>query len=253
MKFSIIIPSYNQGHFIRQTVESVLAQEGVEKEIFVIDGGSTDGTVDILRSYGEKIQWVSEKDRGQTEAINKGLRKATGDIVAYLNSDDYYLPGALSKVKEVFLSRPRTMWVTGDGIIVDANGKRIQKSISLYKTFWRTVGFPWSLYVMNCIIQPSTFWKREVLERVGFFDENKHYTMDYDYWLRLLKKGYKPVVLQEKLSAFRIHGESKGGARFEAQFAEDYDTLCQYCSSRWFRLLHRMHNQLIVGVYRVLK
>lgn len=253
MKFFIVIPSYNQAQFIRETIDSVLSQQGVEKEVLVVDGGSTDGTVEILRSYGEAIQWVSEKDRGQTDAINKGLRRARGDIVAYLNSDDYYLPGALVKVQEAFESHPETLWVTGDGIIVDAHGKRIQQPIALYKKIWRKVGFPQSLYVMNCIIQPSTFWRKEALEQVGFFDERKHYTMDYDYWLRLLSKGHKPLVLSDKLSAFRIHGESKGGSRFETQFREDYETLCEYCSSTFLRFLHRIHNGMIVSIYRLIK
>jgi len=253
VRFSIVIPSYNQGRFLRQTIESVLAQEGVEVEVLVMDGGSTDETVDILRSYGERIRWVSEKDRGQTDAINKGLRQVSGDIVAYINSDDYYLPHALKTVAEVFQAHPEARWVTGDGIIVDAEGRQIQKSVVFYKRLWRHVPFAWTLYVTNFIIQPSTFWRREVVEELGLFDETKQYTMDYEYWLRLFQRGYRPFVVHQKLSAFRIHATSKGGSRFQAQFAEDYETLKTYCSSGILRLLHRWHNALIVGIYTLIK
>ncbi|MCX7820254.1 MAG: glycosyltransferase, partial [Brevinematales bacterium] len=184
MKFSFVIPSYNQGRFIKETIDSILTQD-VEKEIIVMDGGSTDNTLEILKSYGDKIIWTSCKDKGQTDAINKGIKRATGDIITYINSDDYYLPGSLKIVEKYFVENPNILWLTGDGIIVNEDGKIIQKPISLYKKIWRKIPFFWTIYITNFIIQPSTFFRKEVFEKIGLFDENKHYTMDYDYWLRL--------------------------------------------------------------------
>jgi len=253
MKFSIVIPSYNQGRFLKQAIDSVLVQSGVEKEIIVIDGGSTDETIDVLASYGEKVKWISEKDKGQTDAINKGLKKATGDIIAYLNSDDYYLQGCFEIVAKAFENNPKTMWLTGDGIIVDENGKVIQKFISLYKKFLREQPFFSMIYITNFIIQPSTFWRRKILEEIGFFDETKTYTMDYDYWLRIIKYGYKPLILSEKLSAFRIHKASKGGSKYLLQFSEDYRTLKANCKNPFFRFFHWLHNKLIVLIYFFVK
>ncbi|URA10859.1 glycosyltransferase family 2 protein [Thermospira aquatica] len=251
MKISVVIPSYNQGRFIRQTIDSILAQEG-DIEVFVADGGSTDETVEILKSYGQKIQWVSEKDKGQTDAINKGLSRVTGDIVAYINSDDFYMPGVFNKVREVFATHPGVMWVTGDALIVDEEGKEIQRGVRFYKRVLRRLPFPWILYITNPIVQPSTFWRRSLVEEIGLFRQDKHYTMDYDYWLRIIRY-YKPYILVEPLSAFRIHGLSKGGRQYEKQFQEDWETVREHCTNPFFLFLHAIHNSLIVGMYRMMK
>src|SRR6266540_3676763 len=137
LKFSIIVPSYNQGHFISQTIDSILNQSYKNVEILVIDGGSTDSTVEILKKYKGKIFWLSEKDRGQTHAINKGLALAKGDIITFLNSDDYYLDGTLDKVARQFQSKKDNSWLTGDYLIVNEQGKRIQSLIIKYKSFFR--------------------------------------------------------------------------------------------------------------------
>ncbi|MGC8771755.1 MAG: glycosyltransferase family 2 protein [Brevinematia bacterium] len=250
MKFSIIVPSYNQGKFIKQTIDSILAQD-VEKEVFVIDGCSTDGTLDILRSYGDKIKWISEKDKGQTDAINKGLRMVSGDIIAYINSDDYYLSGSLKIVEDLFKKHPDFMWLTGDGIIVDKDGKEIQGFVSVYKKILRS--FHGFIYITNFIIQPSTFFRKSVLDEIGFFDETKRYTMDYDYWLRLYSKGYKPLITDYKISAFRIHGLSKGGVKYKEQFVEDFEIVKRYCKNIFLLFLHYLHNKLIVLVYFFIK
>lgn len=252
MKFSFIIPSFNQGKFIKQTIDSILSQD-VEKEIIVMDGGSTDETIEILKSYGDKIYWVSEKDNGQTDAINKGIKKATGEIIAYINSDDYYLNGALKIVEKYFSDNPYTLWLTGDGIIVNENGNVVQKPVSFYKRCWRRIPFFWTIYITNFIIQPSTFFRREVFDKIGLFDENRHYTMDYDYWLRLYREGYRPLIIKERISAFRIHSFSKGGSKFMEQFKEDFDTLKRYCSNPFLKFLHWFHNNLIVLVYLLVK
>jgi len=254
MKFSVIIPSFQQGKYIKQTIDSILSQERNDTsiEVIVIDGGSTDETIEILKSYGDKIYWISEKDNGQTHAINKGLKIATGEIFSYLNSDDFYFPHTLKKVEKFFLNHPSAFCVTGDAIIVDENGKEIQGLVRKYKGFLRNLNIPFLLYITNYIVQPSTFWKREVLTEIGFFNENKRYTMDYDYWLKIIKK-YKIYNIKDPLSAFRIHKSSKGGSQYKKQFEEDYITLKENCNSRILRFFHLIHNFLIKFVYSFIK
>ncbi len=254
MKFSIIIPSFEQGKFIKEAIDSIFAQKTVDIdiEIIVMDGGSKDNTLEILKSYGDKIFWVSEKDNGQTDAINKGLRMAKGDIIAYLNSDDYYLPGAFKKVKEFFINNPLAKCVTGDALIVDENGKEIQKFVRFYKKILGVLNIKKLLYVTNYIIQPSTFLRRELIEEIGFFDETKKYTMDYDYWLRIIKK-YRIFYINYPLSTFRIHSSSKGGSQYEAQFDEDLLTLENHCKNKFFIFIHKLHNFFIKLIYRMIK
>jgi len=252
MKISIIIPSFNQGCFIKESIDSILNQDWPEKEIIVMDGGSKDETISILKSYGNRIIWFSEKDNGQTDAINKGLRKATGEVVAYLNSDDYYLDGALSFVGNYFKNHSESMWLTGNCRIVDENGKEIHQLINYYRRFLKALPFSWLIYVVNYIAQPSTFWRRTVIEKVGYFDENKRYTMDYDYWLRIIKL-YPPARVNRTLSTFRIHNKSKGKTQYLEQFKEDLQTMQSHCNSRILYNLHKLHNFLITSAYRIIK
>jgi glycosyltransferase involved in cell wall biosynthesis len=166
-KISIITPSYNQGQFIKETIDSVLDQNYPNLEYWVIDGGSTDNTVKILKKYGTKIKWVSEKDRGQTHAINKGLKKASGEIIAYLNSDDVYLPNSLFTIADYFMKHPDIMWLTGDYVIIDELGHQIQSGVAWYKRLFRTFPGRTSLMIGNYIIQPSTFWRSQVVKKLA--------------------------------------------------------------------------------------
>ncbi len=249
---SIITPSFNQGHFIKQTIDSVLSQNYPNLEYWVIDGGSTDQTVEILQSYGKKINWISEKDNGQTDAINKGLEKVTGEIVAYLNSDDCFAPGALAKVGEFFASKPDAIWVTGDYKIIDSSGLEIQSFVRKYKTFFRSLELPFLVKILNYINQPSTFWRRAAIAEIGEFDESLRYCMDYDFWLRLYTIQ-PPFLLSDQLSHFRIHGDSKGGSQYTKQFAEEDLVVKRYTRNQVILLLHKLHSFAIVQAYKLLK
>jgi glycosyltransferase involved in cell wall biosynthesis len=249
---SVVTPTYNQARFIPQTVESVLEQGYPDLEHLVIDGLSTDNTLEVLTPYKEHLTVVSEADSGQTEAINKGLRRAKNDIICWLNSDDYLLPGALLAVGEFFAAHPDVAWVTGDGVIVDVEGRPIQSAVRTYKQVLRR--FPPSVYLglANGIVQPATFWRREVHDLLGFLDEDLHYTMDYDWWLRLRDLG-RPGKIARPLAGFRIHDASKSGSLFQQMLEEDYQTFRKHTRSWTLAAAHKAHNNLILAAYKRIK
>ncbi len=246
---SIIIPSYNQAEFIETTILSVLEQGYPALEVIVIDGGSTDGTLDILRQYDDRLTWISELDRGQAHAINKGLALASGGVVAFLNSDDVYAPGALHAVGAYFAEHPQAQWLTGRCIIVNESGREIRKAITAYKHLWLAFRSYGVLKVLNYISQPATFWRRGLLDEVGNLNEDLRFTMDYEYWLRIGQR-YRLHTLRQRLAGFRLYAASKSGGGYEEQFAEEM-TVCRRFSSPLVVQLHRLHNALILGVYRV--
>jgi glycosyltransferase involved in cell wall biosynthesis len=252
LKISIVTPSFNQRRFIERTINSILGQNYPELELIVMDGGSTDGTIDILKKYGDRIIWRSEKDRGQSDAINKGLRLATGDIVAYLCSDDTYQPGALQKVAEFFQNNPQTKWVYGKCRMIDENDREIRKPITRYKNFMlRRYSYP-KLLVENYISQPATFWRRSLLDELGFIDENEHLCMDYEYWLRLGQR-YPAGVIDSYLANFRHYTTSKSGSRFTQQFRDELRVAKKYSIDRpGIQLLHKLNYYKIVGAYRLI-
>lgn len=249
---SVITPSYNQGKFIRQTIESVLSQNYPRIEYIIVDALSTDDTLSIVSEYKDRLTLLAERDRGQTDAINKGLRLATGDIVCWLNSDDYFLPGTLALVGEFFADHPEKSWLTGDCQIVDQSGVSIQQPVRHYKRMLRSLTPAMYLGMTNAICQPATFWRRAVHTQLGFLTESLQYTMDYDWWLRLQQRQ-PPAIVPQPLTAFRIHADSKGGNQYGLQFDEDYQTFCRYWSGSSIRLLHKLHNRAITSVYKLVK
>lgn len=202
MKISVVVPSYQHARFIRQTIESILSQGYPDVEILVFDGGSTDGTVEILRGYGGCIRAVSRKDHGQTDAINQGMRQATGDILAYLNSDDIYLPGAFERVLRHFRDNPRSLILYGQANYLREDG-------SLLKPYATE---PWNyrrLLEVCYICQPAVFWRREVVERFGVFDDHLDLAMDYDYWLRVGRHVPFDYLEGDFLAGSRLHADTK--------------------------------------------
>lgn len=252
LKFSIITPSFNQGKFIEQTIQSVLSQNCPNLEYIVMDGGSTDETISILKKYEGKLKWFSEKDKGQSDAINKGLQMATGDIVAWINSDDYYLPGTLANITELFERNKNIQWLTGDYIVVDEKGKEIHAFVRGYKKLVSYISSFAALSFANYINQPSTFWRKELLERTGYVNESYRYCMDYDLWLRFMKIS-PPHIIHTPLSAFRIHAASKGGSEYEQQFEEELEVLRKNNSDKMIQFLHGLHNNLITFFYSWMK
>ncbi len=195
-KVSIVTPSYNQGQYLEETIKSVLEQDYPNLEYIIIDGGSEDNSVEIIKRYAEKypfIQWVSEKDRGQSHAINKGFKKSTGDIVAWLNSDDVYEKNAIKNQISLLNQNPDVMLVYGDAIIEDevTGIKEKFKSAEPFD-YYRLI------HVNHMIMQPTTFWRRELFDRIGYLDESLYYTMDWDFWIRTGKEHkilYNPQTI----------------------------------------------------------
>lgn len=253
LRVSIITPSYNQGEFIHQTLTSILSQSYADVESIVMDGGSTDGTIHILQSFGSRCTWVSKKDGGQSAAINKGLQKCSGDIVAYLNSDDYYLPGTLQTVVRLFENHPEISWVVGDCLIVDQDGREIHKFIREFKKLIRFMYQPWMLGMINPIPQPAVFLRKSAMDEVGKFSESLHYTMDYEYWARFQSRWGVPLWCSQPLAAFRIHVASKGSQHYPKQFAEELKVARKYFSNPLVHSLHKLTVTCILTAYKLLK
>ncbi|KAF0111856.1 MAG: putative glycosyltransferase [Chloroflexi bacterium] len=185
---SIITPSYNQASFLEKTICSVLDQDYSNIEYLVADGGSNDGSVEIIKKFSQRISWwVSEKDSGQAEAINKGLKRARGDVIAWINSDDYYIPGAVSEAVQALIDHPEAGFVFGNVRVVDRHGK-ILNHITYGDWGFREL---MSFYIIG---QPAVFMRRNVLEKVGLLDSSYHYLLDHQLWLRLaLTSGMKYI------------------------------------------------------------
>ena len=206
---SIVTPSFNQGPFIRATIESVLSQNYPNLEYIVMDGGSTDETASIVKDYASRLTWISEKDRGQSHAINKGFRMARGDIVSWLNSDDIILPGAVRTAVQAFREHPDAGAVYGEGFCLDRDGTVTGR----YR--WTEPFNLWKLiYLSDYILQQSAYFRRTVLYEVGLLNEDLHYTMDWDLFVRIALQRHIHYI-PEYLGCIREYPEAKsfsGGA-----------------------------------------
>jgi glycosyltransferase involved in cell wall biosynthesis len=203
LSVSIVTPSLNQAEFIAETIASVLNQDYPALEFLVVDGGSTDGTLDILRGYGGRIRWTSGSDDGQSDAINRGIAATSGEIVAWLNADDVYVPGAVARAAAAFAEDPTRDLVYGQAAFIDRSGKPLGDEAH---------GEPWSLEGLinrtNFIQQPAAFFRRRAFDAVGGLDVGLHYVMDYDLWIKLGSRGRVHYV-PEVFAKVRWHEHTK--------------------------------------------
>ena len=250
---SIVTPSYNQAQFIERTIDSVLEQSGdFDLEYRVIDGGSTDGTVDLLKKYGDRIDWVSERDHGQVDAINKGLRRATGDLVGWVNSDDVLLPGALSRVARAFRDHPEIEWVHGRCRIIDEHDRPMRRWMAFYKHYRSLHHTFENLLTENYISQMTAFWRRSVHDEIGYLDPEFDLAFDYEFFLRLARRG-DPFYIEDEVACFRWYETSKSGAGYDKQLEQAIAIAGRYGTpSLPLRLRTRAKKVAIVNIYRVM-
>ena len=215
-RITVVTPSYNQGRYLERTILSVLKQGYDDLEYIVVDGGSTDGSLDVIKKYQDQLAyWVSEPDQGQADAINKGFRQATGEILGWLNSDDTYEPKALHRVGGFFRDKVRPDVVYGDAHLIDADdiiirevkGVRFSRRAAIYGS----INLP----------QASVLWRQQLFSKVGPLDVTLEYSMDDELWLRFLREGARFVYLPGTLSNFRRHSGSKTIRDREGAMAQD--------------------------------
>ncbi|MEE3220921.1 MAG: glycosyltransferase family 2 protein [Planctomycetota bacterium] len=202
---TIVTPSFNQAAYLEKTIQSVLAQRADIHEYFVLDGGSTDDSVEIINKYASQIDyWASRPDGGQADAIRQGFERATGDVLAWLNSDDLLLPGAIQAIRERFSSYPKTQVVTGHYCQTDADGR-------LLRCMWvPRVRQSWLRWGVTRICQPSTFFRRDFYERIGGLDTHWQCVLDTELWCRMLSHNCNWHVLPQYVAARRYHSQTKG-------------------------------------------
>ena len=210
---SIITPSFNQAAYLEQTILSVLGQDYLHIEYIVVDGGSTDNSVDIIKKYESKLAWwVSEKDSGQADAINKGFARATGEIIAWLNSDDYYLAGAVRAAVKIFDENPDVVLAYGNMLAVDEHGETFNTLNYKPLTFE-------DLLCFQIIGQPAVFMRRSALQTAGGLDPTFHFMLDHHLWIRIAQQG-KILHVNQTWSAARYHAEAKNIAK-AAEFGRE--------------------------------
>ena len=219
-KISIVTPSYNQAQFLEKTIISVLNQGYPNLEYIIVDGGSTDGSVEVIKKYEKHLTfWISEQDQGQSDAIDKGFGRSTGDILAWLNSDDMLLPGALPAIAGAFEKHPEAALIYGDYIKVDSNDRCI--ALRRQPSFDLKV----CLYAYTIAMQPASFFSRQAFLDVGGIDTKLHYIMDHDLVLRLAQYG-KVINVRDYVAAFRVHPASKTALVNESMTQESCRWLC---------------------------
>ena len=221
---SIITPSLNQGRFIEDTICSVLSQDYPQMEYIVIDGGSTDDTLEILRKYDKRLQWISEPDLGQGDAVNKGFSMARGEILGWLNSDDTYTPRAVSTIVQYFLQSPETVMVYGDAHFIDSHGHVTGE--------YPSERFRMKGLAKRCFLsQPAVFIRAEVFRKVGPFNTRLQTCMDYEYWIRIGKSYPETAIAYLKgtfLANSRSYSENKSARFREIHYKEAMETAQKY-------------------------
>lgn len=252
-KISIVTPSYNQGHYLEETIRSVLLQGYPNLEYIIIDGGSTDNSVEIIKRYEPWLTyWVNEKDNGQVDAINKGLKLATGDLIAFINSDDIYSPSELFQVADIFNANPNIDFLTG-ACIFFGNGVKIVRKPKIPKQKLTALISP-DLFTPATgyfsILQPSTFWRKSVMDKIGFFDPAYHFCFDREYWLRAYFSDMNFYVTNTVFSYFRLHETSKTVSMQKKFYLEDRIINEKYKSFLSDSEIIDLHNKLDIAEFQ---
>jgi glycosyltransferase involved in cell wall biosynthesis len=220
MRLSFVIPTRNQARFIGQCIDGCFAQAIPDSEIIVVDGASTDHTRDVLASYGDRIRWISEPDHGQSDAVNKGVRMARGELVAWINSDDYYAtPRAIARLVSEFDANSHLDIAYGDGLRVDVAGEAIGRYRGRPITHVSQI----LTHPASFVLQPSLVFRRKLFLDAGGVDESLHYTMDYELWIRLFGAARVTRYIPEVIACARYHTDAKSIAAMGKQIREAYE------------------------------
>ncbi|HEX4792745.1 MAG TPA: glycosyltransferase family 2 protein [Humisphaera sp.] len=238
-RITVVTPSYNQGHFLDQTIRSVLDQNYPNLEYIVCDGGSKDDSVEIIKKYQDRLAWwVSERDKGQTDAINKGFRRATGELHCYINSDDLLDPGSLMAAAQAFSAGHQ--WITGWVRFIEPDGGEWPQLPMAHHS-----NIDW--FMTNPICQQATYWNARYTREFGGFREDMHFAFDYEFWMRLLFEGkLRPLMLRRCMGAYRLHDASKTMSQYESfrkEFKIVREMYHKYLSPPEMRDLRRRRNK----------
>jgi glycosyltransferase involved in cell wall biosynthesis len=244
-KITIVIPSYNKVDYIEETLRSIFLQKYKNFEVIIQDGGSTDGSDEIIRKYAKKyptsITWESKKDKGQLDAVNKGMKKASGEIVTFINADDAYEPRAFELVSRSYKKNPGALWFAGKGTVVNKDGHEIAEPVTIYKNFLLTINHYSLLLVVNYFLQPSVFINHNAYKKSGPFTGTNNFIIEYEMWLKL-GKTHMPVIINKNLSKFRIEDSTKTKTMFNDLLNEDERILAKYTKNGFIIFLHELHN-----------
>jgi glycosyltransferase involved in cell wall biosynthesis len=244
-KISIVIPSYNKVRFIGETLNSIISQKYPNLEVIIQDGVSSDGTLVIIKKYALRyptvIKYESRRDNGQLDAINKGLAKATGDILTFINADDVYESEALNSIAMAYMKNPNALWFAGRGKVIDKKGIEIAKFSTLYKNSFLSINSRYLLLVLNYLMQPSVFITRQAYKKYGPFAGTDNFVMEYELWLKLGVISM-PTVIDRYLSRFRLSGDNISSTQFENTLNEDYRIVKKYTKNPFILLGHKVNN-----------
>jgi glycosyltransferase involved in cell wall biosynthesis len=242
-KISIVVPSYNKAKFIELTLKSIFTQNYENLEVIIQDGGSTDGSLRIIKKFAKKypIIWESKKDKGQLDAVNRGMRKATGEILTFINADDCYKPRAFSAVSKAFTKNPNSFWFAGRGIVVNEKGREIAKAVTWYKNLLLSLNSKFFLLVTNYLIQPSIFFTKTAYKKYGPFSGTSDFITEYNFWLRLGHVSM-PTVINKDISEFRIEPNTKTKRMFKGLLFEDMKIVKKYTKNPIILILHELNN-----------
>lgn len=254
-RISIVIPSYNKKKYIGHTLQSIVYQNYPNLEVIIQDGGSTDGTLAIIKTFAKRypdiFQWVSKKDKGQLDAINKGFNKASGDILAFINADDIYQPQAFKVVSDTFVKQPNLLWLAGRGKVINNKGIEIARLITIFKNILLSHATYSKLLITNFLNQPSVFITRRAYLKYGPFVGTGKFVMEYDLWLKL-GKLQMPVNIDTTLSSFRMSKGNITSNDFKDLLSNDYRVVKKYTNNPFILFLHMILNNMRIIINKLL-